>query len=118
MRDILQEIGAGLKEVDNLISLTGHTDATQYSSGIRGYSNWELSADRANASRRELVTGGMPQNKLKRIVGMAETKLLDSEIPNNPINRRISVVVLTDEAASRLLGDGKNFILKKEITPP
>ncbi len=118
MREILQEIGAGLKEVENLISLTGHTDATQYSSGIRGYSNWELSADRANASRKELVTGGMPQNKLKRIVGMAETNLLDSENPGNPINRRISVLVLTHEAASRLLGDGNNFTRQKEATPP
>jgi chemotaxis protein MotB len=118
MREILQEIGAGLKEVDNAISLTGHTDATQYNSGIRGYSNWELSADRANASRRELVTGGMPQNKLKRIVGMAETSLLDSENPNNPINRRITVVVLTYEAASRLLGDGKRFTLQKEVSTP
>ena len=118
MREILQEIGAGLKEVENLISLTGHTDATQYSSGIRGYSNWELSADRANASRKELVTGGMPQNKLKRIVGMAETNLLDSENPGNPINRRISVLVLTQEAASRLLGDGNNFTRQKEATPP
>ncbi len=118
MREILQEIGAGLKEVENLISLSGHTDATQYSSGIRGYSNWELSADRANASRRELVTGGMPQNKLKRIVGMAETNLIDAENPSNPINRRISVVVLTYEAASRLLGDGKNFTPQKEVTPP
>ncbi|PVE44640.1 flagellar motor protein MotB [Limnohabitans planktonicus] len=113
LREILQEIGAGLKEVNNLISLSGHTDATQYSSGLRGYSNWELSADRANASRRELVTGGMPQNKLKRIVGMADTDLLDSENPSNPINRRISVVVLNYEAASRLLGDDHQFTRPK-----
>lgn len=118
MREILREIGAGLKDVDNLISLSGHTDATPYSSGNRGYSNWELSADRANASRRELVTGGMPQNKLQRIVGMAETNLLDPENPGNPINRRISVLVMTYEAASRLLGDGKKYTLPKEVTPP
>ena len=118
MREILHEIGAGLKEVENLISLSGHTDATQYSSGIRGYSNWELSADRANASRRELVAGGMPQDKLKRIAGLADTNLLDSQNPNNPINRRISVVVLTYEAASRLLGDVTRFTLNKEATSP
>ncbi len=118
MREILHEIGASLKEVDNLISLSGHTDATQYSSGLRGYSNWELSADRANASRRELVIGGMPQNKLKRIAGMAETNLLDAQNPNNPINRRISVLVLNYEAANRLIGDGTKITLQKEAVTP
>jgi chemotaxis protein MotB len=118
MREILHEIGASLKEIDNLISLSGHTDATQYSSGLRGYSNWELSADRANASRRELVIGGMPQNKLKRIAGMAETNLLDAQNPSNPINRRISVLVLNYEAATRLIGDGTKITLQKEALTP
>lgn len=118
MREILHEIGASLKEIDNLISLSGHTDATQYSSGLRGYSNWELSADRANASRRELVIGGMPQNKLKRIAGMAETNLLDAQNPSNPINRRISVLVLNYEAATRLIGDGTKITLQKEAATP
>lgn len=118
MREILHEIGASLKEIDNLISLSGHTDATQYSSGLRGYSNWELSADRANASRRELVIGGMPQNKLKRIAGMAETNLLDAQNPSNPINRRISVLVLNYEAATRLIGDGTKITLQKEAVTP
>ena len=118
MREILHEIGASLKEIDNLISLSGHTDATQYSSGLRGYSNWELSADRATASRRELVIGGMPQNKLKRIAGMAETNLLDAQNPSNPINRRISVLVLNYEAATRLIGDGTKITLQKEAATP
>ena len=118
MREILHEIGASLKEIDNLISLSGHTDATQYSSGLRGYSNWELSADRANASRRELVIGGMPQNKLKRIAGMAETNLLDAQNSSNPINRRISVLVLNYEAATRLIGDGTKITLQKEAATP
>ena len=118
MREILHEIGVSLKEIDNLISLSGHTDATQYSSGLRGYSNWELSADRANASRRELVIGGMPQNKLKRIAGMAETNLLDAQNPSNPINRRISVLVLNYEAATRLIGDGTKITLQKEAATP
>jgi chemotaxis protein MotB len=60
----------------------------------------------------------MPQDKLKRIVGMAETNLLDSENPSNPINRRITVVVLTYEAANRLLGDGKRFTLQREAPTP
>jgi chemotaxis protein MotB len=55
MRDILREIGAALNGVENKVSLDGHTDRSPYSNAQRGYSNWELSSDRANASRRELV---------------------------------------------------------------
>jgi len=54
MRDILREIGKVLNEVENKVALTGHTDSAPYTGGQRSYSNWELSADRANASRREL----------------------------------------------------------------
>ncbi len=69
-RDIMRAIGGLLNDVDNAISLAGHTDAAQYARGERGYSNWELSADRANASRRELVAGGMKDNKVLRVVGL------------------------------------------------
>ena len=58
---ILREIGTVLNDVQNRVSLSGHTDATPYANAGRGYSNWELSADRANASRRELVAGGMDE---------------------------------------------------------
>ncbi|MCV0441390.1 MAG: flagellar motor protein MotB [Hydrogenophaga sp.] len=102
MRDILREIGAALGDVDNRIALAGHTDATPYGSGERGYSNWELSADRANASRRELVAGGLPDDKLRRVEGLASSRLLRPEQPMDPINRRISIVVMTQEAEERL----------------
>src|SRR5258708_3305144 len=58
-RDILLALSKPLNEVENRLSLTGQTDATPYVSGERAYSNWELSADRANAARRVLVTGGI-----------------------------------------------------------
>ena len=103
MSTILREIGAALGDVENRIALAGHTDATPYGSGDRGYSNWELSADRANASRRELVAGGLPDNKLLRVEGLASSQLLRPETPNAPINRRISIVVLTQEAQERLM---------------
>lgn len=67
-RDILHEIGRVLNQVDNRVSLSGHTDATQYAGGDRGFSNWELSASRANASRRELIVGGMDDRKVVRVV--------------------------------------------------
>ena len=104
MRDILREIGAALNGVDNRISLSGHTDATPYGNGDRGYSNWELSADRANASRRELVAAGMPDDKLARIVGLSSSSLMDPQNPTSATNRRITILVLTREAESRLMG--------------
>jgi chemotaxis protein MotB len=104
MRDILRGIGASLSEVENRISLAGHTDAVPYSNSDRGYSNWELSADRANASRRELVSAGMPDAKLARVVGLAASDLLAPENPRAPSNRRITITVLTREAEERLLG--------------
>ena len=104
MRDILREIGNALNGVENRISLAGHTDATPYGNGERGYSNWELSADRANASRRELVVAGMPDDKLGRVVGLAASSLLDTQQPTAPVNRRITLTVLTREAEARLIG--------------
>ncbi len=103
-RDILHEIGRVLNEVNNRISLSGHTDAAQYSNGERGYSNWELSADRANASRRALIAGGMSGDKMLRVVGLSSSVLFNSKDSLDPINRRISIIVLnkkTEEAISK-----------------
>ncbi|WP_404300664.1 flagellar motor protein MotB [Alicycliphilus denitrificans] len=110
MRDILREIGAALGGVENRISLAGHTDASPYGNGDRGYSNWELSADRANASRRELVAAGMPDAKLGRVVGLAASDLLEPDNPRAAVNRRITITVLTHEAEERLMGK-KNAVL-------
>ena len=90
--------------MENRISLAGHTDATPYGNGERGYSNWELSADRANATRRELVAAGMPDNKLARVVGLAASDPLEPEQPRAAANRRITITVLTHEAEERLMG--------------
>ena len=103
MRDILRAIGGALSDVENRIALSGHTDATPYGSGDRGYSNWELSSDRANASRRELVAGGLPDDKLARVEGLASSRLLEARDPTAPINRRISILVLSKEAELRLM---------------
>lgn len=104
MRDILREVGSALGGVENRISLAGHTDAAPYGSGEKGYSNWELSTDRANASRRELVAAGMPNDKLARVVGLASSDLLLPNDPRAAQNRRITITVLTQEAEERLLG--------------
>ena len=104
MRDILREIGVALLDVENKISLDGHTDRQTFGNATRGYSNWELSADRANSARRELMTAGMPEDKLARVVGMGSSLPYDPDNPNAPINRRISILVMTKEAQERLLG--------------
>jgi chemotaxis protein MotB len=102
MKDILHAIGQVLNEVENKVALSGHTDAAPYSGGERGYSNWELSADRANASRRELITGGMAATKIVRVVGLADSNLLVKDEPRSPLNRRISIIVLNKIAEERM----------------
>jgi chemotaxis protein MotB len=94
---ILHELAPYLKSVPNQISITGHTDATPYS-GAQGYSNWELSTDRANAARRVLVSSGLPQDKIDRIVGLADAAPMDRSKPLSPVNRRISIIVMTQKA--------------------
>ncbi|MDW8467993.1 MAG: flagellar motor protein MotB [Burkholderiales bacterium] len=102
-REILRSLAPVLNEVENRIALSGHTDAAPYASGERGYSNWELSADRANASRRELIAGGLDESKIVRVVGLAASVPLVREDPLHPTNRRISIVVLTREAEQAML---------------
>ncbi|MES2089677.1 MAG: flagellar motor protein MotB [Pseudomonadota bacterium] len=102
MRDLLQAIGAVLSAVPNKLTIEGHTDAKPFSAGDRGYSNWELSADRANASRRELIAGGLPGEKMLRVQGMAASMLYEPEHPESPLNRRISIIVMNRDAEDRV----------------
>ena len=102
MRDILREIGKTLNDVPNRIVVQGHTDAVPYAGGEKGYSNWELSADRANASRRELIAGGMDEAKVMRVLGLASTQNLNKADPMDPENRRISIIVLNKKSEEAL----------------
>ncbi len=104
-RDLLRQIGQALNGVSNRISLAGHTDAAPFVGGIQGFSNWELSANRANASRRELVAGGMEAHKVLRVVGLGSTLLFDKNDPLNPVNRRISIVVLNQQTERAILNE-------------
>jgi chemotaxis protein MotB len=113
-KQILREIGKTLNGVDNKISLSGHTDATGYANGDQGYSNWELSADRANASRRELIAGGMDETKLMRVVGLGSAIMIDKENPFNPINRRISLIVMNKETEEDLLKDNDQISVSEQ----
>ena len=102
MRSILRELGPVLNDQPNKITLSGHTDAAQYTQGDKSYSNWELSADRANASRRELVAGGMEDKKVLRVMGVASSMNLNQDDPFAPINRRISIVVLNPRTQAEI----------------
>ena len=106
-RVILHEVAKTIaKNVKNKISITGHTDVSIFGKGIieyetvdgevlrKQYSNWELSGDRANAARRELIKGGMPIEQIGRVVGLSSTVLFDKKNPSSPINRRISIIVM------------------------
>ncbi|HRP24994.1 MAG TPA: flagellar motor protein MotB [Thauera sp.] len=108
-RELLREIARALNDVDNRISMSGHTDSAQYSGGERGFSNWELSSNRANAARRELVAGGLEPGKLLRVLGLADTAHLNADDPLDPANRRISIVVLNRQAEEAMRNPGRQL---------
>jgi chemotaxis protein MotB len=114
--EILHVIGTVLEEVPNRIGLSGHTDSTPYMSDS-GYSNWELSSDRANASRRELVIGGMSDAKILRVVGLAAAAHLDRKDPFNPINRRISIIVMNKATEEAVMRDSTSMDVPSEGAP-
>src|SRR5690242_6648724 len=95
--EILHMVTGYLKTVPNRISVTGHTDTTPYA-GISGITNWDLSAQRANAARRAMEESGLPTEQISRVVGLASSVLFDRDHPRGAVNRRISIVVLTQRA--------------------
>ncbi|MFP3977758.1 flagellar motor protein MotB [Marinobacter sp. KMM 10035] len=100
-QEILFELAKTLGAVDNKLSITGHTDATPFG-GRPGYTNWELSADRANTARRALVAGGVRAQQIARVVGLSDSVLFDQDEPTAPINRRISIIVLNKKTISSI----------------
>jgi len=113
-REILHEIGNVLNEVPNKVSLSGHTDATPYSNGEKGYSNWELSADRANASRRELIAGGMNETKIVRVIGLSSAVPFDTQDAFSPTNRRISIIVMNKKTEDSIVTGGGTIDVARE----
>lgn len=103
MRNLLRTLAPMLNELPNRIQISGHTDSVPYAGGEAGYSNWELSADRAGASRRELIAGGLAPEKLLRVSGMADRIIFEGAEPTDARNRRITVVVLNNRTAEAIL---------------
>jgi len=106
-RSLLTAIGRALNDVPNRLSLSGHTDAAPFAGGERGFSNWELSSNRANASRREMIAGGLEPGKVTRVVGLADTIPLIAENPLDPANRRISIIVMNKRTEEALRTSGE-----------
>lgn len=102
MERLLETMAPLLNELPNDLSISGHTDSRAFAGGYRGYSNWELSADRANASRRALVAGGLNGSKLLRVQGMADRVPLPDTDPLDDENRRIALLVLSEQAERQI----------------
>ncbi|RBW48374.1 flagellar motor protein MotB [Marinobacter sp. F3R11] len=100
-QEILFELAKTLGTVDNRLSITGHTDATPFG-GRPGYTNWELSADRANTARRALVAGGVSARQIARVVGLSDSVLFNQSEPTAPVNRRISIIVLNKKTVNSI----------------
>ena len=105
-QDILFELAKTLSTVNNKLSLTGHTDSTPFN-GRPGYTNWELSADRANTARRALVAGGVDGGQIAQVVGLSDSILFNKDDPQAPVNRRISIIVMNKKASDGLQNNAK-----------
>lgn len=115
-RILLQEVAQTIAKSKNKISITGHTDRTPFYDDS-GYTNWELSADRANAARRAMVLAGLPEWRMDRVIGQASVELFDKRDPFSPSNRRISIVVLNREAQEEMLKKEFPERVKPKSTP-
>ena len=107
---ILRELAVTISSVPNKISIAGHTDAIEFGNR-RNFTNWELSSERANAARRALVKSGLSSGKVAEVVGLSSSVLLDKENPENPINRRITILILSQKSEDNISrrASGKAF---------
>jgi chemotaxis protein MotB len=102
VKDILRALAPAVNELPNRVSLNGHTDALPLNQN--GYSNWELSSDRANAARRELVDGGLDEDKVLRVIGLSSSIPYSTTTdPLSPVNRRISIIVMNKKTEQQIL---------------
>ncbi|PVX84981.1 flagellar motor protein MotB [Paraburkholderia unamae] len=107
--EILVQIGSALNDVDRGVSIAGHTDSVPYSGGLAGYSNWELSSERANAARRALVAGHLREDKLLQVRGLADVLPLDRDSTDSPLNRRISILVMNKATERAFFEQAKRY---------
>jgi chemotaxis protein MotB len=97
---VLRLVAQVVQDLPNKISIRGHTDAKPFAGTQQGYTNWELSADRANASRRIMLLGGLDSARLENVQGRADREPLVPEQPESARNRRISIILLKQSIAA------------------
>jgi len=102
---ILKALASVINELPNKVTINGHTDALPFPPNQTGYTNWELSSDRANVARRELIGGGLAESKVMRIVGLASS-IANPQNPTDPMNRCISIIVMNKKTENQVLHDG------------
>ena len=111
-RRLIEVVSKVIMSLPQQISISGHTDAVPFlASG--GYSNWELSSDRANSARRELLHFKVPAQRYSRVVGKAATEPLLPDDPRNSRNRRLSIILLRGTDANI----PANIRKKEEVLP-
>ncbi len=98
-RQLVQQVAKALAKLPNKLSISGHTDGTPFAAGS-GRDNWDLSSERANATRRALITGGIDEKRIQDVVGKADRDPLAPDQPGSPRNRRVSMVLLRETQAA------------------
>ncbi len=99
-RAMLTMVAKVVMQMPQKVAISGHTDATPFRGGDTGYSNWELSADRALTSRRVLRGAGVPENRFAQVEGKADGEPLVGDNPKDPRNRRISIILLREHGGT------------------
>jgi chemotaxis protein MotB len=121
IKEILRALGSTINGLPNKISINGHTDSRPFPENQSGYTNWELSGDRANAARQELIDGGLEEQKILRVSGLSSSIPLNTDDPNDPINRRISIIVMNKKTEMNIidsLGGAPSTTVPTETTEP
>lgn len=118
MSELLRIIAPILNQLPNSIQISGHTDSRPYAGGEKGYSNWELSAERANSSRREMVIGGLDSGKLLRVSGMADMLRFQGAKELDAINRRIAIIVVDSYERKSILNQHDKMLTPDQLQAP
>jgi len=108
IRLILRALAPVINKLPNKITINGHTDARPYPANRTGYSNWELSSDRANAARHELNNGGLAEEKILRVTGLADSIPYNPGDTHDPMNRRISIIVMNKKTELHIVQEVGN----------
>lgn len=120
IRLILRALAPVINQLPNKISINGHTDAKPFPTNRKGYTNWELSSDRANAARYELTQGGLAEDKILRVTGLSDSIPYNTADPDDPMNRRISIIVMNKKTEQHILQEAgsKSAVTGDDPAPP